>query len=815
MLIHRDSPEYALLRLLGALAYEPDHQVFLFESGHVGMGFLCTPSTGVGPELVGHLRSLLNADWPANTCLQFSLWTSPDIEPMLQSFLTMRADAAELLRDLTLDRVEFLREATQRPPSKALSTRINQQQLIVTFKIPIATPLSPTDAEIESCREIGGVLSQNLRTAGLAHTALTAELYLRQMQTLLNWAPDAEWRSDVEATWDPQRILALQALDGGASIRARENPKVLFLGDTCVRLLSAKRYPDTIGHTLPCRYVQNPMQPDQRGVTWPMLLTVNIEFPKTEGLRNRWETERQLANRDANLKLSRFNPRIAQRREALEVVMQAITDGDRPIRAYLGMAVFGKDLADVTDAVTHIKSYYHSLGFRLQDDTHAHLPLFGNLLPFGTDPEGRTTVARYRHMATRHIAPLLPVYGDWQGTGTPLLTLMSRSGQPMPIDVFDTDSNMNAVIAAKSGSGKSFLTNALIENARMRGDQVVVIDIGKSYRALCKLHGGRYVDFDPRDHLCINPFTDMADYADEEDSVCEWIMAMAQVNEVLNDLQIQQLKRVMAQAWAQHGQTLCVDLIARACRDDPMEEIQRIGHQLYPFTVEGSYGRWVNGPNNIRFDDDFVVLELEHLKGQRQLQRVVLLQLMYQVDRSFYRSRRDRRRFLIIDEAWDLFGSATAAQFITKAYRRFRKYRASAVTITQSINDLYMSKETEAIAENSAFRFLLRQEQETIDRIVKESRLSLPGFAIELLRSVRTVPGEYSEILCLTPNGVGVGRLVVSEFCRQLYSTRAEDVEAIERELEAGASIRQAIERILARKRPGDLSRLDRIGVAA
>ena len=35
---------------------------------------------------------------------------------------------------------------------------------------------------------------------------------------------------------------------------------------------------------------------------------------------------------------------------------------------------------------------------------------------------------RYRTWATRHVAPLLPVLGDWKGTGAPVLTLFSRNG---------------------------------------------------------------------------------------------------------------------------------------------------------------------------------------------------------------------------------------------------------------------------------------------------------------------------------------------------------------------------------------------------
>lgn len=793
--------EYSLIRLVGALAYDADDHVFLFESGHIGMGFFCTPISGVTEQTLSNIRSLLNNDFPPSFTMQFTLWSSPDIEPLLQRYISERSGCENpLLREMMIDRMSFLREGADQPPSSALAQRVNQQLLLVTFKLQIATAVTPADKEIEKLKEIAGILSQNLRTVGIHHEAMTAQLYLRVMQTILNWGKEADWRQEPYGHWDTDQLLALQVLDGGNAIHSREDAKRLRIGDKHIRMLSVKTYPESIINDLPVRYIQHPLLPENRGVTWPMLLTVNMEFPSKDMLRAKWETEKLRFNRVGYDKLVRFNPRVNQLRQSLDLVTKSVNDGYRPVRAYLGLALFGDSPGDVSDAVTHVKAYYHSLGFRLTDDAHAHLPLFGNLLPFGLDPVSRSTLSRFRHMTSEHLAPLLPVYGDWQGTGTPLLTLMSRSGQIMPVDPHDTDTNMNVVIAAASGSGKSFLTNELITNMRMRGDQVIVIDIGRSYRGLARMLHGQFVDFVKGADICINPFTDMEDYADEEDSVCDWLMAMASVNEVLNDLQIQQLKRVVGACWAKHGQALSPDIIAKACVADDMEEIQRIGHQLYPFTREGAYGRYVNGRNNVRFDADFVVLELEELKQQRQLQRIVLLQLIYQVDRTFYRGKRDRKRALIIDEAWDLFGHGEAANFITKAYRRFRKYGAMAVSITQSVNDLYMSQETTAIAENSAHMYLLKQNTESIAMILKESRLQLPEFAVQLLKSLRTVQGEYSEVLCKTPFGVGVGRLVVSDFCKQLFTTKAEEVQAIEDELAKGGTVRDAIARILERK---------------
>lgn len=68
------------------------------------------------------------------------------------------------------------------------------------------------------------------------------------------------------------------------------------------------------------------------------------------------------------------------------------------------------------------------------------------------------------------------------------------------------------------------------------------------------------------------------------------------------------------------------------------------------------------------------------------------------------------------------------------------------------------------------------------------------------MKTVHTVRGKYSEILCVTNRGIGIGRLVVGKFRALLYSTTAEDVQAV-KDLEArGMTTAQAIQHLVDRK---------------
>ncbi len=337
----------------------------------------------------------------------------------------------------------------------------------------------------------------------------------------------------------------------------------------------------------------------------------------------------------------------------------------------------------------------------------------------------------------------------------------------------------------------------MITAYRSTGAKVWVIDVGRSYEKLAKAYGGDFVEFTQDAQICLNPFELVQVYSDEEDALIGLISAMAAPNQSLTDFQIAGLRRHTSQVWHEKGNSMAVDDIEASLLLDDEPRIQDIGHQLFAFTSKGQYGRYFNGKNNVNFENPFTVLELEELKGRKHLQQVVLLQLIYQIQQDMYLGERDRKKIVIIDEAWSLLTEGDVAKFIEHGYRRFRKYGGAAVTITQSVNDLYSSPTGRAIAENSANTLLLGQKSESINMIKKEGRLPLSEWGYSILQSVRTVRGQYSEIFFHNESGSGVGRLTVDPYSKLLFSTAPDDVQAINNHIKRGLNTANAIREVL------------------
>lgn len=120
---------------------------------------------------------------------------------------------------------------------------------------------------------------------------------------------------------------------------------------------------------------------------------------------------------------------------------------------------------------------------------------------------------------------------------------------------------------------------------------------------------------------------------------------------------------------------------------------------------------------------------------------------------------------VIIDEAWDLMGTGNSGTFIEAGYRRARKHGGAFFTATQSVADYFKSATAQAVPENADWMFLLRQKAESIEAMAQSDKLVMDKTTKNLLRSVTTSVGHYSEVFVragdLPPS---VGRLSADPF---------------------------------------------------
>lgn len=400
--------------------------------------------------------------------------------------------------------------------------------------------------------------------------------------------------------------------------------------------------------------------------------------------------------------------------------------------------------------------------------------LFLSCLPLNFDHTYDHFVRRTRRLLADNFSDMLPWYGAFRGTRTPAMLYQNRRQEPVGLDFFDSETNPHAVIIGASGSGKSFLTNDLIYQNYRLGSYFFVLDKGHSYRKTCEVLSGQYVSFEMDNPLCINPFF-RKPTAESQAFLVEMLAMMASGGDERDRLGREErglLQICILKAYEFNpGKEIVLSDVVALLRDPSGIEVKGLSGDmgrklalcLTPFTKDGQYGQFFDGPNQLASCGRFTVFELAQLSRYPDLQLVVLLNIMFFITNFVSESSVvAERKFLIIDEAWQLLKMSNTADFIANAFKTFRKYRCSAVAVTQEAADLLQQKAGGAVLANTANKIFLKQDPSLIEGFKRE--LALSEETANVLRSLNTVKGQYSEALVITPASSGVIRLVPDPF---------------------------------------------------
>lgn len=843
-------------QLISPLAIDNEKRIFLCGDHTLGFCFECQPLSGGSEKEKDKVDQLLSQNFPENTTISFLLFRSPDIEENVLAAERLRFHFNHpLLTPVFQERENFLKEFTQKDLISTSSAgarfnigRVVDVKLIVSVKIPFSGEVPSEEAQAEVL-EWSTKLQSGLKNIGFAPIQMDADRYVRFMNVFINWDPKATWRQRVEGLWEDDKPIPAQIFDPDSSVWMA-NPNHIQIGKKFVKVLSAKKMPESTYFGNAIQYIGD-LSGNNGGIHQNYAVCCNIIFPDPLKMKDSLSKKRTWANNQAYGPLMKFDPMLGQIKESFDTIYDSLMNGGRPLKTTFSVILFGDSEKEITSLSSQAQSFWSDQHFTLKDDMYVMLPLFTNCLPLCCDRFAINELWRYKTMTTKEVSAILPMFGESKGSGTAHLQLLSRNGQIMSVSLHDSSTNQNAVVAAESGSGKSFLLNEIVLDYMSEGARVWIIDAGKSYKKLCDALNGDFVEFSDQSTISLNPFETIVNWNDEEDAAVNLLGTMASMKGRLDDYQQAALKAHMHRLWEESqarrmavaGQKvgeinayfdnqiaqvmqqnpqnaqgiiddlnvkreteiykalpppdMSIDAVAAACLRDPDGRVRDVGVQLGSFCSNSSYGKFFAGHNNASFNGDLTVLELDELQGRKHLRQVVLLQLISQIQREIFLGERNRKKLVIIDEAWDLLKEGEVASFMEGAYRKFRKYGGSAIIATQSAGDLIGSPAGVAIQNNSANTFYLGQKATTLEQLRAQNTLVMEDWAFNLLKSVRTEAGVYSEIFFQQGQIQSVGRLVVSAYQKLLYSTNPVDVNDIKQYQLQGMTVDQAIKAVL------------------
>ena len=326
--------------------------------------------------------------------------------------------------------------------------------------------------------------------------------------------------------------------------------------------------------------------------------------------------------------------------------------------------------------------------------------------------------------------------------------------------IFDrfTLENANMVVFAKSGAGKSFTVKLEALRSMMFGAEIIIIDPENEYQRLCDAVGGSYVRLSLNSDVRINPF-DLPKVIDAEDASdalrANLVTLHGLFRLMLGGNQIgpngQVVPALSANEEADLDQAL-IDTYARAgITSDPLtlqstpptiinlyDTLLHMGgtgpqlaQRLRKYTT-GTFAGIFSQQSNIDINNQMVVFNIRDLEDElRPVAMYIVLSHIWNIVRA-----NQKRRLLIVDEAWQLMKYDDSANFLFSLAKRARKYYLGLTTVTQDVEDFMSNKMGRAIVHNSSVQLLLKQSTAAIDvlsdvfKLTAEERKRLASFPV-------------------------------------------------------------------------------------
>lgn len=330
--------------------------------------------------------------------------------------------------------------------------------------------------------------------------------------------------------------------------------------------------------------------------------------------------------------------------------------------------------------------------------------------------------------------------------------------------IFDrfTLENGNAVVFAKAGAGKSFCVKLEALRSMMLGTEVFIIDPENEYQRMCEAVGGAYVRLSLNSQTRINPF-DLPQVVDTEEAdnalrsnlitlhgLLRLMMGGAQAQmqssggstmmPALSPAEEADLDAALIETYAKAGITN--DPLTHSATPPTISDLYetllhmggtgpQLAQRLRKYT-SGTFAGIFSQQSNININNPMVVFNVRDLEDElRPVAMFIVLNYIWNKTKSD-----QKRRILVVDEAWQLMKYEDSANFLFSLAKRSRKYNLGITTITQDVEDFMGSRMGRAIVANSSMQILLKQSTSAVDvladvfKLTSEERKRLSQFPV-------------------------------------------------------------------------------------
>jgi type IV secretion system protein VirB4 len=337
---------------------------------------------------------------------------------------------------------------------------------------------------------------------------------------------------------------------------------------------------------------------------------------------------------------------------------------------------------------------------------------------------------------TLNLVHMMPVSAVWAGpesnahlTAPPLMIAETRGSTPFRLDLHVGDVG-HTLVVGPTGAGKSVLLATLaLQFRRFIGAQVAIFDKGRSARAAALAMNGSALDLALDGDIAFQPLRDI-DNPGELAVAQEWVLGL-----IANE-RVEITPEVKDKVWTALQSLASAPATERTLTGlAVLIQSGALMQALTPYTLDGPYGRLLDGAVDTLAFADVMHFEMDGLMHHTPLVLPVLTYLFHRLEARFD----GRPTLLILDEAWVFLDDPLFAARIREWLKTLRKKNVAVVFATQSLADIERSSIAPAILESCPTRIFLPNDRALEPQMAGiYERFGLNGRQIEIL--ARAIP---------------------------------------------------------------------------
>ena len=761
--------------------------------------------SGANEKLIKDLTSIINKTIEEEIFVRIFRVTHRNIAKRLSAIESSNSQLGGVYAGISKKQMDFLKYAAVNgfENNAGLNTTILDSRIFIELSVQCKTQEKAIfDSAIKSINDTFEKISIELNTANIPISIVDAETFLSIFRNFLQFDHK---NLALDFRYDDSQYLNTELTKLGIETHVEED-SIVFTNSQNNNEHEATTY--TLSK-LPKSYaLYNTADflahiDKNASITCPHIFSIAFKITPEEKSKAKAKSKYFSLEKQANSVMVRFFPKLKDQFQEWSYIRDQLERGEiRMAEVYTSITLFSEKQNHAK-----YKSQFESTmqacpysGFEVVAPAKIQLPLFKSNFP-GIIAENMWQDLRNASLvhqrSTWNLVNILPILGDWKGSYNGFIAPGMRN-QLAAIDIFSNEvptDNNNVAIAAGSGAGKSVLTQTMIFQVLANNGIVFIIDKGDSYKKLCQLLGGVYVD---GKNLKLNPFTYLHQIKDQDaiqiyfSMIRDLLATIVSPNGDLDSVSRAHLLQASFLAYEKHQKSTNIDSVVEALTALDEKQKEQTGtndRRLYDlitllkeYTTTGINGQYFNEASTIDPNAKLVVLELGSIDANEDLVRSVLFSLINTISQRMYLSDRSQKKMCIIDEAWALLtgDNKLASKFIEKGFRTSRKHGGSFVTITQGVTDYFKDECALACWNNSDIKIILRQNDGALKKFNDDHPNIFSSYEIYVLSQFKPAKeAGFSSFMLKAGALTTFHRLFLDPHSRILFSTHPQEFQMV------------------------------------